>query len=383
VKLKRITTYELAAPLARPFAYSQHWRTNRWALLLELTAQDGTTGWGEGGYAPAPAAAAIHREYAPILRGIDTFDFASTWERLYNYSRDYGRSGAMVVAISAIDIALFDIMGKSLGLPAHKLLGGTFRDRVPIYATGCYPHDLGNIVEEVTAEAKQHIASGHRAVKLKIGFGVNLDVRLVRAVREALGPDIRLMVDANHAYTADQAIVLGLAIQPLDIYWFEEPVVPEDLAGYRRVRDALSIPIAGGESEYTRWGFRQLLESGAVDIVQPDVTLAGGVSECRTIAYLASSFSARCNPHAWGTSVSIGATLQLLAAIPDCPPRLLPETPMLEADVTPNPLREDITDWPFVLKDGCIMIPSEPGLGVQVDPDRLAKWTVNKTITEL
>jgi D-galactarolactone cycloisomerase len=125
------------------------------------------------------------------------------------------------------------------------------------------------------------------------------------------------------------------------------------------------------------------LETGAIDIVQPDVTLAGGLSECRANAYLASSFSVRCNPHAWGTTVSIGATLQLLGAIPDYRPRLLPGPPKLGADVMPNPLREDITDWLFILKDGCIMIPSEPGLGIDVDPDRMTKWTVNKTITEL
>lgn len=383
MRITKITTYELQHKLERPFAYSQFWRHMRQGMLLELTTDEGIVGWGEGIYGPAAAAAAIHSEYAHILKVIDPLDIATTWERLYNYTRDYGRRGVMVVAISAIDISLFDIAGKALGMPAYKLLGGTFRSKVPVYATGCYPHDLDQIQEEVVEEAAQHVAAGMRGVKIKIGFGIEADCDLIHAVRQALGPSVRLMIDANHAYTADQAIRLGRAIEDCDIYWFEEPVVPEDLVGYRTVRQALPIPIAGGEAEYTRWGFRDLFQAEAVDIAQPDVALAGGLSECRHIAYLASAFGIRCNPHAWGTCICLAATMHLLAAIPDYPPRLLPEVPLLEADRTPNPLRDDLAFNPVRIEDGYAYVPEQAGIGIEINREELAKYVVNKRETIL
>jgi D-galactarolactone cycloisomerase len=194
---------------------------------------------------------------------------------------------------------------------------------------------------------------------------------------------VRLIVDANRAYTADQAIRVGRGIEDCDIYWFEEPVLAEDLAGYRAVREALSIPIAGGEGEYTRWGFRQMLEAQAVDIIQPDVGLAGGLSECRNIAYLASAYNVRCIPHAWGTCVCLAATLQMLAATPDYPPRLLPEEPMLEVDTTPNPLRDELAVEPIGIEDGYVQVPDIPGIGVEINRGQLARWTISKRETSL
>jgi D-galactarolactone cycloisomerase len=193
------------------------------------------------------------------------------------------------------------------------------------------------------------------------------DIRLCHAVRTAVGPDIAIMVDANHAYDAVAATRLGRRIEALDITWFEEPVPPEDLAGYRAVKAALTIPIAGGEAEFTRWGFRQVLVERAIDILQPDVCAAGGISECRKIADMASAFGVRVNPHVWGTGVALAASLQLLAVLPHNPPGLFPIEPLLEFDQSEHPIRMAVLMQPIVQRDGWVEVPDGPGLGVEID----------------
>ncbi|NYE45447.1 D-galactarolactone cycloisomerase [Spinactinospora alkalitolerans] len=272
-----------------------------------------------------------------------------------------------MIALSALETALYDLCGKILGVSVSTLLGGGFRTRVPVYLTGGYPHDLSRIVEEVVDESRRKVDQGAGALKLKVGFGVDLDTELIHAVRNAVGPSVRIMMDANRAYTAAEAIQLSKRVQDCRIYWFEEPVVPEDLEGYREVRARTEIPVAGGEEEYTRWGFRRLLESGAVDIVQPSVAMAGGVGECRNIAYLASAFNTRCVPHSWGLGINTAATLQLLSAMPQYPPRLIEDPPMLEVDSSASSLRDEaLVDGP-VIKDGFAYLPENPGIGAVVN----------------
>jgi D-galactarolactone cycloisomerase len=186
------------------------------------------------------------------------------------------------------------------------------------------------------------------------------------------------MVDANHAYDAVAAIRLGRMIEPHDIGWFEEPVPPEDLAGYRAVKAALSIPIAGGECEFTRFGFRDLFVSSAVDIVQPDTCAAGGLSECKKIADMAEAFGVRYNPHVWGTGIAIAASLQLLAVLPaQTPPSLAPIEPMLEFDRTEHPIRQAILKQPIEHVGGVVRIPDGPGLGIEIDREALARFAAS------
>ena len=203
------------------------------------------------------------------------------WREIYARLRDHGQKGVVIQGLSGIDIALWDIKGKHFGVPVHQLLGGAARREVQAYATGLYRRKWGDPLEYLAEEAAGYVAEGFEAVKLKVGFGVEEDAAVTRAVREAIGPEVALMVDANHAYDAVAAIRLGRMIEAHDIGWFEEPVPPEDLAGYRAVKAALSIPIAGGECEFTRFGFRDLLVSRAVDIVQPDTCAAGGFPNAR------------------------------------------------------------------------------------------------------
>jgi D-galactarolactone cycloisomerase len=294
---------------------------------------------------------------------------------IYARLRDHGQKGVVIQGLSGIDIALWDLKGKHFGVPVHRLLGGPLRSEVQAYATGLYRRKSGDPVRYLAEEAAAYVAEGFKAVKLKVGFGVEEDAAVTRAVREAIGPGIALMVDANHAYDAVAAIRLGRMIEPHDIGWFEEPVPPEDVAGCRAVKAALSIPIAGGECEFTRFGFRDLLVSRAIDIVQPDTCAAGGLSECKKIADMAEAFGVRYNPHVWGTGIAIAASLQLLAVLPShTPTSLAALEPMLEFDRTEHPIRESLLVQPIQHAKGVVRVPEGPGLGIEVDRQALARF---------
>jgi len=209
-----------------------------------------------------------------------------------------------------------------------------------------------------------------------VGYGIERDARLVKAIREAIGDDISLMVDANHAYNASEAIQLAGRIEPFDIYWFEEPVPPEDIEGYIEIKRNTSIPIAGGECEYTRYGFRELINRRAMDILQPDICATGGFTEMTKIVAMASAANMPVVPHVWGTNVGLAASLQFFAALPNFPERRFPAEPFFEYDRSPNPLRDGVTVENFEMKDGYFPIPDRPGLGVTPDMDFIRKHEV-------
>jgi D-galactarolactone cycloisomerase len=371
--IRDIKVYVLDAALAEPFAYSQAWYERRGACLVEITGEDGNNGWGEA-FGPARLTAPIIEYYKPLLIGEDALATERHWQSLYNRLRDHGQKGLAIEALSAIDIALWDLKGRHLGLPVSRLIGGPLRRRVEAYATGFYRKRTGDPFAYLVEEAHRRIAEGFTGIKLKLGFGLEGDARLCETVRREIGPDIRIMVDANHAYDAVGAIRLGRLIEPLDISWFEEPVPPEDYAGYREVKGALSMPIAGGEAEFTRWGFRTLLSERLVDIAQPDVCAAGGISECKKIADMANAFGVRVNPHVWGTGIALAASLQLIATLPDNPPGLHPIEPLLEFDQSEHPIRMAVLAEPIVQTAGWVEIPDGPGLGISVDRDALMRF---------
>jgi D-galactarolactone cycloisomerase len=373
MKIRDVKVYVLEAALAEPFAYSQAWYERRGACLVEIVGEDGNSGWGEA-FGPARLTAPIVAFYKDLLIGADALATEALWQALYNRLRDHGQKGLAIEALSAVDIALWDLKGRHLGLPVHRLLGGPLRTRVEAYATGFYRKREGDPLSYLVEEAHQRVADGFGAIKLKLGFGLDHDVRLCRAVREAVGDAARIMVDANHAYDATAAIRLGREIEPLDIAWFEEPVPPEDLAGYREVKAALTIPIAGGEAEFTRWGFRPLVVDRLVDILQPDVCAAGGISECKKIADMANAFGVRLNPHVWGTGVALAASLQLIAALPHNPPGLHPIEPLLEFDRSEHPIRMAVLTEPIEQRSGWVEIPQGPGLGIEIDRAALARF---------
>ena len=371
-----VRTHVLKAALSQPFAYSRAWYDTRTAMVVEIETDEGLIGWGEC-YGPARITAAVVQSVAPWLIGQDPLRTEFLWQMIYARLRDHGQKGAVIQGLSGIDIALWDIKGKHFGVPVHRLLGGPLRSEVQAYATGLYRRKSGDPLRYLAEEATGYVADGFKAVKLKVGFGVEEDVAVTRAVREAIGPDIALMVDANHAYDAVAAIRLGRMIEADNIGWFEEPVPPEDVAGYRAVKAAISIPIAGGECEFTRFGFRDILALRAIDIIQPDTCAAGGLSECKKIADMAEAFGVRYNPHVWGTGIAIAASLQLLAVLPShTPPSLAPVAPMLEFDRTEHPIRQSLLVQPIEHTKGVVRVPDAPGLGIEVDRETLARFAV-------
>ncbi len=379
MKITGVKAHCLASPLETPFAFSQGWVKSRGACLVEVQTDDGLTGWGEalcqGLQPPQIAAAAIESALKPLLLGADALQIEPLWHRMYLHTRDYGMKGALIAAISGVDIALWDLAGKSLGQPVWRLLGGAHRERAQIYATGFYRVKGQGEAPRLADEAKQRAAEGFRFLKIKLGFGVADDLAVMQAVGRAIeGKGLRLMIDTNHAYGVADAVRLGRALAPHDLRWYEEPVAAEDLAGYRELRAKLDVPIAGGENEFTAFGFRSLLEARAIDIAQPDVCAAGGFTACRHIAALALAHGVQVNPHVWGSSVGQVASLHLICALPVANPSLFADEPIFEYDCSSHPFREALVDKPLRQREGWLARPEGPGLGIEVDRKALERF---------
>jgi D-galactarolactone cycloisomerase len=381
MKIADIKTTCLSTPLETPFAYSQGWVRARGATLVEVITATGLSGWGEsicmGLQPPQIAAAAIEHALKPVLLGADPRDVEVLWHRMYHHTRDYGQKGALMGALSGVDIALWDIAGKSLGVPVHRLLGGAFRSRVEAYATGFYRVRGQGEAKRLADEAATHRKNGFRAMKVKLGFGIEDDLAVMRAVREALaGEPATLMVDTNHAYGVADAIRLGRALEDSGLRWYEEPVVPERPEDYRAVREALDLPIAGGENEYTLFGFRQLLAQDALDVAQPDLCCCGGFTAAKHIVALAHAQGVQVNPHVWGSAVGQAASLQWIASIPVAHHALYAAEPIFEYDTSSHPFRSQLVKEPVLQHDGWIELPRRPGIGVEVNRDVLERYAV-------
>jgi D-galactarolactone cycloisomerase len=373
MRIEEVRTHVLEAPISQPFAWSFNRTAMRGSCIVEIVAQDGTTGWGEC-FGPPALNAAIVAAYRPYLVGQDALATERIWQTLYNSFRDQGQKGLAITALSGVDIALWDLKGQHFGAPVHQLMGGPLRREVKAYATGTYRLESGDPLDYVCREVAGYVREGFSAVKLKIGFDVDEDVRLIEAVRETIGPKIGLMLDANHGFDVVEANELGRRVAHLDIGWFEEPVVPEDLESYVEVRRGQPIPVAGGETWFTRWNFREVFNARAVDIAQPDICAAGGLSETKKIADMASAFGVRCVPHVWGTGVGLATALQLLAVLPHNPPRHTPLEPVLEFDRSEHPFRQAVLSAPIEHEGGIVRVPKGPGLGIAVDRTALERF---------
>jgi D-galactarolactone cycloisomerase len=379
MKIKTVETIVVTQELDKglKFAFSQAWYNTRTIMLLKMTTDTGIVGWGEA-FGPAFVnQTIIDKYYKDYLIGKDPLDIEVIWEDLYNMMRDHCQKGNCIEAISAVDIALWDIKGKFFNQPVYKLLGGTPRKRLMPYATGLYRNQLPTVVEDLVEEAKTYVEQGFKAIKLKIGFGIDDDIRVVEAVRKAVGDDIMLMIDANHAYNASIAIRLCKAIEKFNITWFEEPVPPEDIEGYLEVKGKTTIPIAGGEAEFCRYGFNNLLGRRAVDVVQPDCCVTGGISEFRKIAVLASINNIQCYPHVWGSSIALYTAINCAFSLQDYPHKLVQEEMLLEYDRTENIFREKLAKEPLEMVDGYILPPTKPGLGIEIDEELIAKYRID------
>lgn len=286
--------------VARPETSMLGFRFHGW-LLVELFTDTGEAGIGNAALAPRLAKQAIDLYLRPLVLGADPFDSELLWQQMYRRTIAFGRKGVVMAAISAIDIALWDLMAKATRQPVFRLLGGRTKPRIPVYASRLYAQPL----EALAAEAHRYKEQGYRAMKLRFGWGpadgvagMERNLELVRTVREVVGEDVDLMADAYMGWTLEYARRMLVRLEPYGLRWVEEPLVPDDIHGYAELRTSTGVPIAGGEHEFTLYGFRQLLEARAVDYIQFDTNRVGGLTQARKIAALAEAHSVPVVPHA-------------------------------------------------------------------------------------
>ena len=379
-KISKIETYIVRDKLSQSFYFSQWKYAERCICLVKVSTQDGQYGWGEG-YGPAEVLESGIKLLKPIVIGEDPLQNEVIWNKMYRRTLDYGRKGVLIASISALDIAIMDLKGKILNVPVSTLLGGAHRTKVKPYATGMYFPDLKNPSKNYQKEAEKYIKMGFEAIKMKVGLGVDTDFRNVRLMRDILGDKIKLMIDSNHAYSYNEALSLAKKIEEYDISWFEEPLSPEYYDLHADLRNNTTIPIAGGECEYLRFGFLELLRRKSLDILQPDLCSCGGITEAKKIANLATSYGIPIIPHTWGSGIGIHVALQFIASLESLPGRLIEEPFLIEFDQTENKIRDYLTTPKIKIVDGMIEIPEEPGFGVDVDERFLHDFTCNENIT--
>ncbi|MEI3610662.1 mandelate racemase/muconate lactonizing enzyme family protein [Pseudogracilibacillus sp. SO10305] len=380
MKITDVKVYVLKNKLERPFAASQGWIKQRSATIVEVTTDEGVTGWGEalcqGFQHPEISAATIVYALKDLIVGENPMETEFLWHKMYTYTRDYGRKGAIIGAISAIDIALWDIKGKVFNQPVHCLLGGAFRDKVEAYATGFFRIEGKGEASRLKEEALSHLENGFRLMKVKLGFGVQDDVEVMESIFDTVGHEAEIMIDVNHAYGVADVVRLGKQLEHHPIRWLEEPVIPEDFDGYREVRNKLSIPIAGGENEYTGYGFKNLCEKNAVDIAQPDICISGGFTSGQHINSLAMFYGIEVNPHVWGTAVGQYASMHYIASIPISNYSLFATEPIFEYDTSTHPFRTTLVHNPIIHDEGWIDVPHTAGIGVDINREYLNEYAI-------
>jgi L-alanine-DL-glutamate epimerase-like enolase superfamily enzyme len=350
--------------------------------LVTVSTDGGLNGVGEAKASVGSAAVCaslvtcVREELRPMLIGQDPRGITRLWDRMYNGPRDHyaqargrafpalGRRGLTIAAMSGVDMALWDLLGKALDAPVAQLLGGTCRDAMPAYASGGWA-DVDGIGQQLLGYCSQ----GFSGVKMRVGVmdgEVDTSVARVRAARQALGPKVKLMADAHGTYSVPEARRFCDGVDECDLFWFEEPVNADDRDGAAEVRAHARMPIAAGESEFTRFDFRDLIQRRAVDVLQPDLAICGGITEGRRIAALADTHQLSLAPHLWGSCVSFMAGLHLAFASPSAI--------ILEYSLGANPLLHDLPQERVEVRDGMIAAPTRPGLGVTPRPEFVEKY---------
>lgn len=343
--------------------YSKNMET----LLVKITTQSGICGWGEAlaPVLPEVAGMIISELFTPVLKGRNALDRGVLWNLLYDLMRDRGYyAGFMVDAVAAVDCALWDIAGKNAGLPVYRLAGGAYRKQIPAYVSGLPVPKL----EDKIALAKDWKEKGFQAIKLQIGYGIDEDLRIMSALREVLGDDFGLMVDAHWNYTLPQAIRLAKRLEELDAAFLECPLNPEDLQGYAELTKEAAIPIAMGEADRTHWQYKEILDRGSCDIVQPDVGRSG-ITELLRIAQMAELYGRPVAPHlSVGQGGCIAATLH-------CDAALYNFHGMQEYQPSILPVANEFLLHPICCENGFLKVPDRPGLGIEYDEEKVRYYS--------
>lgn len=383
MKITDLKIYSIEGKLKEPFWWGNGGNCKRTATLVKIETDEGIHGWGEGW----AGAELIESSLKNIVIGKNPLLREKLWAEMFNELNNailYPGIGGS--AISAVDIALWDIAGKSLGVPVSVLLGGKVKDAVHVYATGLYytREDFKAEVEERVKEATNYEVKGFNAMKVKIGaLTIDQDLERVSSVRSALNKNTKLMVDANQAYDLRTAKYMSDKLYEMDIFFFEEPIMGLDVHGYRELVKYSKIRISGGESLRTRYQFKDFINYKAFDIAQPDVGNVGGITEFKHVQSLAYANGIHVYPHVWGTSIMIAASLHLASTFTNLPistsPTQFSQEPIMEFDQSENPIRYAIESKDsFKFKDGYLEVPEKPGLGVEIDEDSVRMFSTNE-----
>ena len=368
-KITAITTHLVHCPIPEGLRVRSGagLKLARQAVFVEITTDEGLRGIGPCSFGSASldlhaAASLLDHAIAPMLIGEEAGRIEYLWEKVYygSITRVLGPRGIGVALLSGIDIALWDLKGKALGVPIYELLGGAVHDPVPAYASSIYWQPPADAADQ----ARAYVEEGFRAVKMKVGFDYRNDVASLAAIREAVGPDVDIMVDANQCYSAYLALKVGQALECYDVLFFEEPLPTDDLEGHRFLAERLNVRIATGENLYTRYDFLPYITQRAIQVVQADASRTGGISEARKINELAAAHHLHAAPHTFSDVLTVAASLHLVAATPNAI--------ILELDRTYNPLMTELVTNPLDIHDGVVELPAGPGLGVEIDWDFVA-----------
>lgn len=365
-----VETFVLEHQLQREIGNWRAMQKVRNALLVKITTDSGLVGWGEtadvGG-----THGIIEEHLRRVLLGRNPLNHRSLWEAMWGANFGDGR------AVAGCDMALHDLRGKALGLSVSDLYGGRQRDRVLGYAAAMNYTEGIRPEDQHPAEAAELARQGFRAMKIRTGrYGHRRDLAVMEKIRQAVGPDVRLLTDGNGGFTLPQAVKFGKELERLDFYCFEEPLPQApNYAGYDVLTQSLDICVAGGEVLDSRGTAREHIVRRSFDIIQADVSLCGGFAEVLFISEMARLFSIQSMPHCWAGAIAIAATLHLNALLPGHFPNYAGgEQPMLEFDVYENPFRDEIVTKKLELRDGYFEVPTGPGLGIEIDEDAVRKY---------
>lgn len=343
-------------------------RQGQFATLIAVHTDQGLVGYGESYGLPNPEITAqiAVKILAPLIVGLPADASTAVWETMWRGQAAGGHNrGFYLEAMAGIDLALWDLRGKATGLSVGRLLGGPLRETVPCYAS---PVPLRETPEESAEAALVFVEQGFLALKVKIGRGADRDGEHLRAVRDAVGDGIDVLVDANCAYALDEATRVGAVLHETGVRWFEEPLAVVDVAGLAELRRRTGLTIVTGETSFTRFDLREFVLKEAVDVYMPNIARSGGITESQRIAALASAFQVDIAPHGVGSGVSLSAALQFCAATPNFR--------TYEYNRLPNALRENLLTTPPEFRDGELVVPDRPGLGVELDADVVDRFTV-------
>lgn len=372
----RIVGLEYAMPEEKAYGMARGLTSRRGGGIVHIETEDGVVGIGEA-WGPAKVAAAYLEIVKPYFVGTSVFAQRGVQQMVFAKHYHFGTQNMLVALFSGIDIAAHDAMGKLLGVPVCDLIGGRQRSHVPVYASGGYFTRDADQQAALARQLEPHAGKGYPAFKIKIGKNPADDEARVRLARRVIGDDAILTVDSNGNYTVDQVVESIRRIAGHGIGWYEEPLAPQDWKGYAELRQRSPIPIATGEALYEAFDFRRLVDGRLADVVQPDLALCGGLSVARFVGELCATEHLRLSPHVWGTAVGLAAAVHWVASLPSYPHGAnVPFPTLVEYDIGENKLRDGLFATPMLAVDGMIAVPEGPGLGVELDPGVVARYTV-------